>query len=84
MDLLQEAFIHSLEPCEGRFITDAHFLFHVFWTVDDKHPLTPLERLGGAFFNITLFGFVWKNNVTYTLRALRASKTQVIFHFWVN
>ncbi len=23
-----------LEPCEARFITDAHVLFHVFWTVE--------------------------------------------------
>ncbi len=42
MDSLQEAFIHPPEPCEGHFITDAHALFHVFWTVDKKHPLTPL------------------------------------------
>ncbi len=31
MDSLQEAFIHSLEPCEAHFIMDAHALFHVFW-----------------------------------------------------
>ncbi len=31
-----------LEPCEARFITDACTLFHVSWTVDKKHPLTPL------------------------------------------
>ncbi len=42
MDLLQEAFIHPQEPCEAHFITDAYTLFHVFWTVDKKHPLTPL------------------------------------------
>ncbi len=30
MDSLQEAFIHPPEPCEGRFITDVHTLFHVF------------------------------------------------------
>ncbi len=44
---LQEAFIHAPEPCEGRFITDAHTLFHVNRTVDKKHPLTPLKGLAG-------------------------------------
>ncbi len=33
MDLLQEAFIHPLEPCDARFIMNAHTLFDVFWTV---------------------------------------------------
>ncbi len=47
MDSLQEAFIHPPEQCEGRFITDACTLFHVFWTVDKKHPLTPLKVLEG-------------------------------------
>ncbi len=47
MDSLQEAFIHSPEPCEGHFITDARTLFHVFLTVDKKHPLTPLKGLEG-------------------------------------
>ncbi len=47
MDSLQEAFIHPLEPCEERFITDARTLFHVFWTVDKKHPLTPMKGLEG-------------------------------------
>ncbi len=45
MDSLQEAFIHPPELCETRFITDACTLFHVFWTVDNKHPLTPLKGL---------------------------------------
>ncbi len=42
------------EPCEARFITDAHTLFHVFWTVDKK-PAYPIVRLGGArtIFNKT-------------------------------
>ncbi len=68
MDSQRETFIHPPEPCEGRFITDAHTLFHIFWTVDNKHLLIPTERLGGArtIFNITLIGFVWKKNVTYT------------------
>ncbi len=38
MDSLQEAFIHAPEPCEARFIMDAHALFDVFWTVQQKHP----------------------------------------------
>ncbi len=33
MDSLQEAFIHTLEPCKARFIMDACALFDVFWTV---------------------------------------------------
>ncbi len=40
MDLLQEAFIHTLEPCEACFIMDVRTLFHVFWTVD-KTPAYP-------------------------------------------
>ncbi len=67
MDSLQEAFIHPPEPCEARFIMDAHTLFHVFWTVDKKHPLTPIVRLGGArtIFNITPIGILWKKKVIY-------------------
>ncbi len=42
MDSLQEAFIHPPEPCEACFITDTSALFHVFWIVDKKHPLTPI------------------------------------------
>ncbi len=34
--------IHPPEPCEAHFITNARILFHVFWTVDKKHPLTQL------------------------------------------
>ncbi len=48
MDSLQEAFIHPLEPCEGRFIMDAHALFNVFRSVYSKHPFIPMERLGRA------------------------------------
>ncbi len=33
MDTLQEAFIHSPEPCEARFIMDARTLFDVLWIV---------------------------------------------------
>ncbi len=33
MDSLQEAFIHSPEPCEAHFIIDAPALFDVLWTV---------------------------------------------------
>ncbi len=41
-DLLQEDFIHPPESCEAWFVMDASTLFHVFWTVDKKHLLTPL------------------------------------------
>ncbi len=60
MDSLQEAFIHPPEPCEARFITDARTLFHIFWTVDKKHPFIPIVRLGGArtIFIIAL-NIVW-------------------------
>ncbi len=37
MDSLQEALIRALEPCEARFIMDAHTLFDVFWTIEQKH-----------------------------------------------
>ncbi len=55
MDSLQEDFIQPPEPCEARFIMDAYTLFYVFWTVDKKHPLIPIVRLGVArtIFNIT-------------------------------
>ncbi len=68
MDSLQEAFIHPPEPCEARFIMDAHALFDYFWTVEQKHPSTAILTPGRArqFFNITSIGFVWKNNVIYT------------------
>ncbi len=67
MDSLQEAFIHLPEPCEAHFITDARTLFHVFWTVDKKHLLTPLKGLEGpGQFLMSPIGFVWKKKVTYT------------------
>ncbi len=58
MDSLQEAFIHPSEPCEECFIMDVRALFHIFWTVDKKHPLTTIVTLGGAraIFYITLIG----------------------------
>ncbi len=86
MDSLQGAFIHPPEPCEGRFITDACTLFHVFWTESSKHPFSPMERLGGArtIINLTLIGFVWKKKVTYTYVDSKGSKTQANLHFWVN
>ncbi len=55
MDSLQEAFIHPLEPCEACFITDAHALFDVFWTVEQKHlptPILTLERARIIFYII--------------------------------
>ncbi len=60
MDLLQEAFVHPLEPCEACFIMDARALFDEFWTVEQKHPLTAMITLGIArtIINITLTGFV--------------------------
>ncbi len=48
MDSLQEAFIHSPEPCEARFIMDVHALFEVFWTVEQKHLATAMITLGRA------------------------------------
>ncbi len=44
MDSLQQAFIHPLKPCEGRLITDARTLFHVFWTVKKKTRLNRCNR----------------------------------------
>ncbi len=68
MDSLQEAFIHTPELCEARFIMDVRALFDVFWTVEQKHPPTAMIKLGRArtIFNITLIGFVWKKKVIYT------------------
>ncbi len=49
-------------------------LFHIFWTVDKKHPLTPIVTLGArAIFNITLIGFVWKKKVIYSSSVFAAS-----------
>ncbi len=54
MDSLQEAFIHAPEPCEAHFIMDAHALFAVLWTVEQKQPPTAMIMLGIArtIFNI--------------------------------
>ncbi len=52
MDSLQEAFIHPPEPCEARFIMDAHALFDYFWTVEQKHPPTAILKLGRARKNV--------------------------------
>ncbi len=48
MDSLQEAFIHAPEPCEAHFIMDAHALFAVLWTVEQKQPPTAMIMLGIA------------------------------------
>ncbi len=74
IDSLQKAFIHPPppppppEPCEARFIMDAHALFDVFWTVEQKHPPTPILMLGRArnILKVTPIGFVWKKKVIYT------------------
>ncbi len=60
IDSLQEAFIHALEPCEAHFIMDAHALFDVLRTVQQKHPPTAMITLGiaRAIFNITPIGFI--------------------------
>ncbi len=46
---------------------DAHALFDIFWTVEQKHPPTAILTLGRAriIFNITLIAFVWKKKVMY-------------------
>ncbi len=61
MDSLQEALIHSPELCEACFIADAHTLFNVFWTVEQKHLPTATIELRSA-----PIGFVWKKKVIYT------------------
>ncbi len=55
-------------PCEVCFIMDAHALFDYFWTVEQKHPPTPIITLGRArnIFNVPPIGFVWKKKVIYT------------------
>ncbi len=37
--------IYLTKPMDS--LMDARTLFHVFWTVDNKHPLTPLKVLEG-------------------------------------
>ncbi len=60
MDLLQDFFIYPPGACEARFIMDAHALFDVFWTVEQKHPVTAMIKLRRArtMFYITLIRFV--------------------------
>ncbi len=38
IDLLQEAFIHPLEPRDARFNMNACALFDYFWPVEHYHP----------------------------------------------
>ncbi len=45
---LQEAFIHPPEQCEAHFNMDAHALFDVFWTIEQKHAPTEMIQLGIA------------------------------------
>uniref|UniRef100_A0A9J7ZFG7 Large ribosomal subunit protein uL23 n=1 Tax=Cyprinus carpio carpio TaxID=630221 RepID=A0A9J7ZFG7_CYPCA len=68
MDSLQEAFIHPPEPCEARFIMDAHALFDDLWTIQLQHLLAAMTELGIArtIFYLTLTGFVLKKKVIYT------------------
>ncbi len=74
MDSLQEVFIHPPEPCEARFI---------MWTVDCSTE-TPAHRNDNA---MTIFYITqrldWIFNITQ-MDALRVSKSQANFHFWVN
>ncbi len=55
MDSLQEAHIHPPNPYEAHFIMDPRALFDYFWTVEQKHPPTPILTLGRArvIFNMT-------------------------------
>ncbi len=68
MDSQQEAFIHPPEPCKACFIMDAHALFDVLWTVEQKHPPTAMIELRRArtIFYLTPIGFIWKKKVVYT------------------
>ncbi len=77
MDLLQGALFTLRALCEGRFITDACTLFHVFWTGYSKHPFSPIVRLGRArtILNTTPIGFVWKKKVKYNYDASKESNT---------
>ncbi len=45
MDSQQEAFIYPPEPCEAHFFMDSRTLFNMFWTVQQKHPLTAMITL---------------------------------------
>ncbi len=57
---LQEAFIHTPEPCEAHFITDARALFDYLLLLKRKHLPTAMIILGiaGQHFYISLIGFV--------------------------
>ncbi len=48
------------EPCEACFTMDAHALFNVFWTVEQKHPPTAMIELRSArtIFYTTQIGFI--------------------------
>ncbi len=61
------AFIHPQNHVRHIFIMDAHALFDVFWTVEQKHPSTPILFLKRARnnFNVTPIGFVWKKKVKH-------------------
>ncbi len=73
MDSLQEAFIHPPELCEGRFIMDVCTLFHVF---RQKTPAYTHWKAWRGQDN-----FLSERRKSH---ALRVSKTQANFHFWVN
>ncbi len=46
MDSLQEAHIHPPNPYEAHLVMDPRALFDYFWTVEQKHPPTPILTLG--------------------------------------
>ncbi len=48
MDIFAKTHGFASEPCEARFIMDACALFDYFWTVEQKHPPTPIQTLGIA------------------------------------
>ncbi len=68
MDLLQDFFIYPPGVCEARFIMYVHALFDVFWTIEQKHPVTAMIKLRRArtMFYITLIRFVWKKKTIHT------------------
>ncbi len=50
------------EPCEACFTMDAHTLFDVLWTVEEKHPTHCNDNAWNSQdnFYITLIGFSLK------------------------
>ncbi len=75
------------KPCEARFIMDACALFDVFWTVEQKHPPTPVIKLRRArtIVYITPIGFIWKKSVIYTYMPQGWVNNRAIFLFgWTN